>query len=338
MNLAVLPMNDIDFIKQYAKGEVELGLQWGSPTIDRHWLWKKNFTIILGHSGIGKTKLTLYMELSAAMRYGHKMLVYTSEDYSAVVKMELIECMAGKKIRWNDRQEMSDDEIKFYYEQLEKYSIFIRNDKVYSWGDLRGIIEHTMQKVSNIKSIIIDPYNSLRVDKEVLGQLSTHDYHYEVASEMRVKQQEWGVRLVVNMHPATEAARRVIKENGHPYNGYADFPRASDAEQGAKWKNRADDFIIFHRLYNHPSDSNTIFVKVDKIKSVFTGGKPTIHDSENFGLRVMWNWRDNRFLFEGIDILNNEKYNCTEQNSDLVFAQGEQIQDEQQQLVDDLPF
>ncbi len=94
-------------------------------------------------------------------------------------------------------------------------------------------------------------------------------------------QQEWGVRLVVNMHPATEAARRVIKENGHPYNGYADFPKASDAEQGAKWKNRADDFIIFHRLTNQPSDSNTIFVNVDKIKTVFKGGNTTIHDTQH---------------------------------------------------------
>jgi len=296
---------ELQFIQDYADGKIELGKQWGCPKLDRHWLWKRNFTIVLGHSGIGKTKLILYLELAAAIKYGHKVLIYTSENNSAVVKMELIEVLAGQSIRYNGERKLSKEETERWYAYLSKYALFIKQDKVYAWNELRGVIDHLVKKDSSIASVVIDPYNSLRIDKGVLGSLSTHDYHYEVASDMRVMSEEWKCRLVVNMHPATEAGRRFIKDNKHPYFNYADFPRPSDAEQGAKWKNRADDFIILHRIYNHPTDGNLIFIKVDKIKEQFSGGCPTPIDAENFGIVASWNFVKHRFQIDNIDILAN---------------------------------
>lgn len=332
-----MPKSELDYIKAFADGKIEMGRSWGAAELDQHWRWKKNFTIVLGHSGIGKTKLVIYLELVAAIKYNHHILIYTSENTSAVVKMELIECLAGKKIRYNHQRQMSDVEIEQHYQTLTKYCTFIDQTQVFAWQELKGVIEHLLQKNDSIKSIIIDPYNSLKVDKAVLGQLSTHDYHYEVASEMRVKQSQWDCRLVVCMHPATESARRTIKDAQHPYTGYDDFPKPSDAEQGSKWKNRSDDFIVFHRIYNHPTDSNTIFIKVDKIKEQFTGGMPTPFDKDNFGIKAVWNYRDNRFIFDGTDILHTALSN-TGTVKELLTV--EKIEEEKETLIefDDLPF
>lgn len=337
-----MSLTDLDFIRDYADGKIKLGLPWGSPTLDRHWRYKRNFTIILGHSGVGKTKLILYVELSAAIRYDHKVIVYTSENSIAIIKMELIEMLAQKKVRYNEQRQMDDDELSKWYEYVNKYMVFISQEKVYAWSEIRGIIEHLCTQINNIGSIVIDPYNSLRIDKQTLGQLSTHDYHYEVASEMRVFQKKLDVRLVVAMHPATEAARRTIRDASHPYTGYDDFPKPSDAEQGAKWKNRSDDFVIFHRIYNHPTDSNIVFIKVDKIKEQVTGGQPTPVDKDNFGIRCEWNYIQQRYKIDGIDILNvepavrntNEKQ--SPQNIDELVASI--AAKDGSEMFDDLPF
>jgi hypothetical protein len=54
---------------------------------------------------------------------------------------------------------------------------------------------------------------------------------------------------------------------------------ASDVEGGGKFVNRADDFIVVHRLTLHPQLYTTTMLHIRKIKEIETGGRPTSIDN-----------------------------------------------------------
>ena len=330
---------ELDFIQDYADGKIELGKQWGCPKLDRHWLWKRNFTVVLGKSGTGKTKLIVYMELAAAIRHNHKVLIYTSENNLAVIKMELIQVLAGQSIRYNNERKMSKEDVEHWYNMLLQYAVFLKTDKPYTWGQLRGVIEHTIERDNKIASIIVDPYNSLRVDKTQLGGLTRHDYDLEVLSELENFSKVKQYRVILIIHGTSESARRVVKDKGSPYFSYEDFPKSGDAEGGSKFKNRSHDFIVLHRIHDHPTDNNLVFIKVDKVKEKFTGGTETVIDAENFGIVASWNFMKHRFYIDGVDIMA-DLFKKQEQPIDDFrpeitgdFAEPEPVVD-----VDSLPF
>jgi hypothetical protein len=70
----------------------------------------------------------------------------------------------------------------------------------------------------NYTGALIDPYNSLSTDQKKLGKTGMHEYHYEVASALRVFAHRNNVTTIVNAHPVTEAMRKVFPK-GHQYEG-----------------------------------------------------------------------------------------------------------------------
>jgi hypothetical protein len=121
---------------------------------------------------------------------------------------------------------------------------------------------------------LIDPYNSLTTDQKKLGKTGMHEYHYEVASAIRVFAHKNNVTTIVNTHPVTEAMRK-LHYKGHPYEGMPMPPMTSDIEGGGKWGNRADSVVIIHRYSQHESDWIYTHIHVRKIKEMETGGRVT---------------------------------------------------------------
>ena len=101
-----------------------------------------------------------------------------------------------------------------------------------------------------------------------------HEYHYEVASAIRVFAHKNQVTTIVNTHPVTEAMRKVHHGN-HPYAGMPMPPMTSDIEGGGKWGNRADAVVIIHRYAQHPEDWVYTHIHVRKVKEMETGGRVT---------------------------------------------------------------
>ena len=60
--------------------------------------------------------------------------------------------------------------------------------------------------------------------------------------------------------------------------GYIQAPWKSDVEMGTMKANKADDFVIIHRVINHPYKKSDTEIHVNKIKDVETGGFPTDKD------------------------------------------------------------
>jgi hypothetical protein len=121
---------------------------------------------------------------------------------------------------------------------------------------------------------LIDPYNSLVTDQRKLGKTGMHEYHYEVASALRIFSHKNCVTTIVNTHPVTEAMRRTFP-NGHQYAGLPTPPMTSDIEGGGKWGNRSDCIVIIHRLAQHLTDWVFTEIHVRKTKEMETGGRPT---------------------------------------------------------------
>jgi hypothetical protein len=106
------------------------------------------------------------------------------------------------------------------------------------------------------------------------SSLTTHDYHYEAASEFLSFTQSHNMGLWLSTHAITEAQRRKGED------GLPKAPYAEDTEGGGKFVNKSDNFLTFHRKIQHPEHDmrRTVEVHVRKIREVESGGEPTSLD------------------------------------------------------------
>jgi hypothetical protein len=151
---------------------------------------------------------------------------------------------------------------------------------LYSYEDLLTTFE---KNLNEFDCCLIDPYNSLVRPSSFKG--NAHELDYRVASEFRIFCRKHNKTLFVNAHANTEALRKEYPKE-HEYAGHPKPPTASDIEGGGKWVNRADDFIVIHRLTQHESRWMYTDIHIKKVKETETGGKPTfMNEPVSFRLR-----------------------------------------------------
>ena len=269
-DMSFISSDDEDFrwITDFAEGRIQMGLDTGISRLDEHFRFKRNFTIINGHSNIGKTTFAMYLQVASAMRHGWKWLMYTSENKTASQKMKLMTFAMGKPIK-----EMNYQERKRAFEWVNEHFTFIDNKSVYSFSDIL-IFAEKLLKNQPLDGLFIDPYNSLRRDLGTNINLGPHEYDYEATSEMLTFSNAKNIAVWLNTHAVTEA-QRMKGDDGLPI-----APFAEQTEGGGKFVNRADDFLTFHRKIQHPEHDRrrTVEFHVRKIRETETGGTPTSID------------------------------------------------------------
>lgn len=275
---------DYKWISMFAEGEIPQGLTTGVAEVDGHWRFKKNFTVINGHSNIGKTTFALYLQVVGSMRHGWKWLIYTAENKTASVKMKLMCFAMGKNI-----EDMTHSERKIAYDWVRNHFTVIENNKTYSFYDIL-IFTGKMLRQEPLDGVFIDPYNGLKRDMRQGSTLGVHEYDYEAISEMLTMANANKIAVWLNAHAVTEA-QRMKGEDGLPI-----APFAEQTEGGGKFVNRADDFLTFHRKIQHPDAAmrRTVEMHVRKIRETETGGSPT---SFNQPLRFECNSERNTFYY-----------------------------------------
>jgi hypothetical protein len=159
-------------------------------------------------------------------------------------------------------------------------------------------------KKKKYAAVLIDPYNSLKIDMPVGYKLSSHDYHYEALSEIQLWTKQ-NCSIFINIHPHSNAGRETIEvqldDNSKVKLQAA--PQKGDGEGGAKNSNKADDFLVIHRYTQHPTDWMFTEIHVRKIKEIETGGKPTFI---NKPVRLKMNLNQCGFIDEdGVDAILN---------------------------------
>lgn len=270
-DMSFISSDDEDFrwITDLAEGRIQMGLDTGINELDEHFLFKKNFTIINGHSNIGKTTFATYLQVASAMRHNWKWLMYTSENKTASQKMKLMTFAMGKPLRYMSTKERIES-----FNWVNKHFTFIDNRSVYSFSDILIFAEKVM-KNQELDGIFIDPYNALRRDLGPNSNFGTHEYDYEATSEMLTFSNANNVAVWLNTHAVTEA-QRMKGDDGLPI-----APFAEQTEGGGKFVNRADDFLTFHRKIQHPDRDmrRTVEFHVRKVRETETGGSPTSLDN-----------------------------------------------------------
>lgn len=260
--------SDLDWINKFANGQIEKGLSTGLPELDNFYLFKKEFCIINGHSNVGKTTMALYLMVAASVNHGWRWIIYSSENRTAAVKMRLMEFIVDIKI--ND---MHYEERIAAFKWVNKHFTIISNKQVYSYTDLLVFAEKLIRQ-EKYEGLFIDPYNSLKMTMSKNAQVSSHEYHYEAASEMLTFSVKHNMAVWLNTHSITEAQRTKGPD------GQSIAPSAAMTEGGGKFVNRADVFLTFHRKVSSGDYDlrRRTEIHVRKQRNQETGGQPTPWD------------------------------------------------------------
>lgn len=248
--------------------EILTGVKWevlryGHKLLDEHCPYKQGqLTCIIGHTNVGKTTLILYLLSKLLDR--KKIIIYSAENRISQIARLLIQFF------WNVNQGHEK-----YFSWLRERVMFIKHVKQFTYKDMLEQMAISDDIGFNSDMILIDPYNSLKIDSKG----NTHEYHYDAIENMRIFTKTTGKSIFLNCHTVTEAQR--IKPDQY---GEIKRPMASDVEGGAKFPNKADDTWVIHRqLYATDQEKQyESHLFIDKVRNRDGGGRPTPYNNPIF--------------------------------------------------------
>ena len=285
-----------DKILDIKYGRVKEGLKIGIPEVDEFIRFKRTTLAAIGHANVGKTSLIVYFYVLWAKIHNLKFLIWSSENTPQSILRKIIEFYMGKPI-----QEASDELINNAVIWANSRFKIIDVEELYSYKQLLKEAQQ-IKDAWSYDGLLIDPYNSLAKDAAILKMVgNSHDYDYQVLSELRIFSRQNDIQLCVNMHGVSSALRQV-HHSGHEYEGLTKPLAMSDAEGGSKVSARFDDIWTLHRYVSHPTDWMYSHIHVQKIKENESGARPTPHE-EPISIKMKVN--NVGFEYLGKDLLHN---------------------------------
>ena len=255
------------YLEQWRNGTFEKGLTTGIPSLDKYFVFKRgNYNVFNGFDNVGKSTALWYLCLLSTMFHGWRWIIYSNENRNGAVVKKLIEFYYGIQI-----EKQTPEQYQEAFDFINKHFTIISNDLLYNYKDILNITEKLLNK-SKYDGCLIDPYNSLKIELSNNSKLSTHEYHYEAASEMQVFAKKMDTCIYLNCHVITGAMRLQKGETKHK------APQKADTEGGGKFSNKADDFGTFHREVQDKETYTKMEIHMRKIKEVETGGGYTPYD------------------------------------------------------------
>lgn len=263
------------YIKQKREGTFKQGNTTGIPELDAYYRFKEaQLDMILGHDNAGKSVVSWYFSVLDCLYNKENYIVFSGENKTGAVKGKLMEFYLCKTIL-----SMNLLEYEAAKKWVEDHFALVRNDEAYSYQDMITIGRKMLKKKKYTK-FIIEPYNVL--DKKTTNE---HQYDYKAMLDLRLFIRQTGIGVLLNVHAATEALRKTYPKE-HQYFGFTMPPNKADAEGGGKFPNKADNFIVVHRMADHESEWMWTEIHVQKIKEMETGGKRTFKN-EPFKMRMV---------------------------------------------------
>jgi len=277
---------------------IKTGLGIGNEQIDQYLRLKPaDYVIAYGHSNVGKTTILIYLFVLWAIKHEWRFLIWSSENTAESIARRIIEFKKQKPI-----DKMTDVEISEALSWCNNYFKIIDVNDMYTFKDVLDEAK-AIKDAWNYQGLLIDPYNSLANDKDLLKVYGKHEYDYYVSSEFRLFAKKYNITLFLNAHGVTEALRR-LEKNGE-YEGLPAPLNQASIEGGGKWSNRADLCLGLHRYTTHATDWMYSFIRVEKVKEIETGGRPTPHH-QPIKLRMMPN--NVGFEFCGKNLMGENKH------------------------------
>ena len=256
----------MEYINQVMDGTLEIGLDTGISELDEHFRFKRgNFVIVNGTDNVGKSTVIWYLMLLASLRHDWRWAVLANENKTGYVRRKLIEFYTNtplQELKYN--KPLFDKANQF----IKEHFTIIKSEEMYSPTDVMAMMKKLM-RVHLYDGLLIDPYNSLKIDLMDSSKLSTHEYHYEVASMLRSFGKNNNISIYLNCHVVTMSARQK-DTHGNPAP-----PLKADTEGGVKFANKADEFLTIHRKVHSEDEWMINQIHVRKVKEIETGGRPT---------------------------------------------------------------
>ena len=280
----ILPVgHSTEYLTDYKDGKIPMGKGLGCA-LDKHLLWKDSqLNVILGHDNVGKSYWILWYYLCLALKHNLTFTLFMDENYHGKIFRDLIQMYNGKNLKDQTYKEIKSAEIV-----LEQYFKIVNNTKRYTPNELMDIFVE-----ANTSTYLIDPFNALKSSM-------SYAENYEVLNDFKLFTKTEKKTIYINAHPATASGRRLsMYPEKHHWKGHIMPPLKGDIEGGKPFGNKADDFIVIHRLIKHETMWNQTMVEVDKIKDTDTGGKPTIQNDP-----LLFDYNFGRgFIINGFDVL-----------------------------------
>lgn len=258
-----------DYLNKWRTGTFEMGKSTGIPTLDNHFLFKEgNLVIINGIDNVGKSSVAWYLSMLAAVFHGWKSLIFSSENRIGGVVRKLIEFYWSEPI-----DSMSEEKFKTGKKFVrENFDIIKTSEKMFNYQDILNMAAKALKK-KTYKILLMDPYNSLKIDIPAKSKQGVYDYHYEAASVLQLFGRKYNISIYLNCHVGSQAARNKDKD------GFTKAPQKEDTEMGVMFANKADEFITIHRVTQHKNDWMFTEFHVRKVKETETGGRVTFFAS-----------------------------------------------------------
>jgi hypothetical protein len=262
-----------DYLQSVRDGTLIQGLTTGIPSLDNYFVFKEgNMVMTNGHDNAGKSVVVWYLALLSAMYHNWNWIIFASENTIGGFMRKMIQFYVGKPL--NGKFAMSDSEYRTAKLFIESHFSSIKAEEdMYNYKDIINMVKKA-SKVKKYHSVMIDPYNGLKIDLSGFSKLSTHEYHYEALSDLKLYGKKNNIGIWVNHHAVTAALRQKDGEKKYPV-----APQKADTEGGGKVGNKTDDFLTIHRVTQHPTEWMVTELHVRKIKDTDTGGRVTPIDS-----------------------------------------------------------
>lgn len=254
-----------DYLHKWRTKTFEMGKTTGIPELDEHFLFKEgNLVIVNGIDNVGKSTVVWYLSMVSALYHGWSWIIFSSENRVGAVVRKLIEFYWCEPIdeMTPERYSIAKNFVK------EHFSIIKCNDKMFNYQDILNMTTKAM-RVKQYKGLMIDPYNSLKVDIPKVSKQQIYDYHYEAASVLQLFAKHNNISIYLNCHVGTVGARNKDKQ------GFTKAPNKEDTEGGVMFSNKADEFLTIHRVTNHQDNWRYTEIHVRKVKETETGGRVT---------------------------------------------------------------
>ena len=214
-------------LDQIRNGTIKEGLKLDIPEIDNYIRFKPtNFNVILGHANVGKTTMILFLMLLYTRKHGIKWLIFSSENESHSIVRKLLEFLALKPL-----EKIESDEYDKHIDFINTHFKIVDTSSLYTYKKLIELGQ-SIKDAWNYQGFLIDPYNSLIKDHELMKGVGSHEYDYQATSEFRLFCMKNNVTIWLNTH-ANTTALRVKHPIGHEMAGHPIPPLASDVEEEA---------------------------------------------------------------------------------------------------------
>lgn len=247
-----------NYLNAWRTGTFKKGLSTGIKSLDVHFLFKEgNFNVFNGFDNVGKSTTLWYLVLLSMLHHRWRWVIYSGENANGTVMKRMIEFYWSEKI-----DQLTDQQYNEAKDFINNHLVIINNSQLYNFKDILHIC-NSLNEDKKLNGCLIDPYNALKIDLSDNSKLSTHEYHYEAASEMQMFAKKKSICVYLNCHVVTSAMRLKTA------------PMKADTEGGGKFANKADDFITIHRETQDPSTWMQTQLHIRKIKEMETGGSYT---------------------------------------------------------------